>query len=83
LAKGNDLDRIITLNDLVSSDDVFFAASGITNGEFLGGVRYRGGSADTHSIMMRSVSGTLRGISTTHNIALKKNLAAGAAYVPD
>ncbi|MGI8967974.1 MAG: class II fructose-bisphosphatase [Chloroflexota bacterium] len=83
LAKGNDLDRIITLNDLASSDDVFFAASGITNGEFLGGVRYRGGSADTHSIMMRSVSGTLRRISTTHNIALKKNLAAGAAYVPD
>lgn len=82
-AGNKDLDRVMTMDDLVSSDDVFFAASGITNGEFLGGVRYRGDIAETHSIMMRAVSGTIRRIDTTHNIALKANLPTGSAYVPD
>lgn len=83
LAAGADLDKVFTLHDLVASDDVFFAATGITDGEFLGGVRYRSSRADTHSIMMRSVSGTMRRISTNHNIGLKRNLPMGAAYVPD
>lgn len=82
-AAGDDLDRVLTLDDLVKSDDVFFAATGITDGEFLRGVRYRGDTAETHSIMMRSRSGTLRRIDTRHAIGLKRNLPTGAAYVPD
>ncbi len=77
------INQIMRLDDLVKSDDVFFAATGITDGEFLGGVRYRSTRADTHSVMMRSVSGTMRRISTNHNIGLKRNLPTGAAYVPD
>jgi fructose-1,6-bisphosphatase II len=83
IAGNNDLDRLMTMDDLVSSDDVFFAATGITNGEFLGGVRYKSDWAYTHSIMMRSVSGTMRRIDTNHNIGIKRNLPTGAAYVPD
>jgi len=78
-----DLDRVFTMNDLVNSDDVFFAATGITNGEFLKGVRYRGEYAETYSIMMRSRSGTMRRFETRHHMGMKRNLPAGAAYVPD
>jgi len=81
---GNtDLDRVLTMNDLVRSDDVFFAATGITHGEFLRGVRYSGERAQTHSIMMRSRSGTVRRFDTHHHIGMKRNLPMGAAYVPD
>ncbi|GAC1327761.1 MAG: class II fructose-bisphosphatase [Chloroflexota bacterium] len=81
---GNDrLDTVFTMNDLVRSDDVFFAASGITDGEFLRGVRYSGEHAQTHSIMMRSLSGTVRRFDTHHHIGMKRNLPTGAAYVPD
>ncbi|HZU13562.1 MAG TPA: class II fructose-bisphosphatase [Chloroflexota bacterium] len=84
IAAGNtDLDRVLTLDDLVASDDVFFAATGITNGEFLRGVRYSGDFAQTYSIMMRSRSGTMRRFETNHHIGLKRNLPSGAAYVPD
>jgi fructose-1,6-bisphosphatase II len=81
---GNqDLDRVLTLDDLVGSDDVFFAATGITPGEFLRGVRYHGDYAETYSIMMRSRSGTMRRFETHHHIGMKRGLPAGAAYVPD
>ncbi|MEI7778241.1 MAG: class II fructose-bisphosphatase [Actinomycetes bacterium] len=61
LAAGHDLDRILTTGDLVTGDDIFFAATGITNGELLGGVTYeRGHRVKTHSIVMRSRSGTIR-----------------------
>jgi fructose-1,6-bisphosphatase II len=82
-AAGQDLDRVFSMNDLVRSDDVLFAASGITNGEFLKGVRYRGDFAETYSIMMRSRSGTMRRLETHHHIGLKRNLPMGSAYVPD
>jgi fructose-1,6-bisphosphatase II len=82
-AGNKDLDRVLTLDDLVSSDDVFFAATGITSGQFLRGVRYQGERAHTHSIMMRSRSGTVRSIETHHHIGMKRNLPMGAAYVPD
>jgi fructose-1,6-bisphosphatase II len=82
--EGNkNLDRVFTLDDLVASDDVFFAATGITTGEFLRGVRYSGDHAQTYSIMMRSRSGTMRRFETHHHIGLKRNLPMGAAYVPD
>jgi fructose-1,6-bisphosphatase II len=81
---GNrDLDRVLTIDDLVNSEDVFFAATGITSGEFLGGVRYQGDRARTHSIMMRSRSGTVRRFDTHHHIGLKRTLPMGSAYLPD
>jgi fructose-1,6-bisphosphatase II len=80
---GQDLERVYSMHDLVRSDDVLFAASGITNGEFLRGVRYRGDFAETYSIMMRSRSGTMRRLETHHHIGMKRNLPTGSAYVPD
>src|SRR6202142_21864 len=56
LDAGHDLDRVLTTDELVSSDDVFFAATGVTDGELLDGVRYRGSAATTHSLVMRSRS---------------------------
>ena len=73
---GHDLDRVLTTSDLVRSDDVFFAATGITDGELMEGVRYRHGGATTHSLVMRSRSGTIRSIKSEH--ALKKLKAYSA-----
>jgi len=66
LDAGYDLDRVLTIDDLVSSDDVFFAATGITDGELLRGVRYWGDGAGTQSLVMRSKSGTIRMIDAQH-----------------
>ena len=66
LAAGYDLDQVLTADDLVSGDDVFFAATGITDGELMRGVRYTGGSARTQSLVMRSRSGTIRIIDGIH-----------------
>lgn len=63
---GHDLDRVLTTNDLVSGDDVFFAATGITDGELLRGVRYSGRGMTSHSIVMRGRSRTIRLISSEH-----------------
>jgi fructose-1,6-bisphosphatase II len=68
LAAGHDLDRVLTTDDLVASDDAFFAATGITNGELLSGVRYRAGGAATHSLVMRARSGTVRNIYSEHQL---------------
>jgi fructose-1,6-bisphosphatase II len=66
LDAGHDLSRVLTTDDLVSSEDVFFAATGITDGELMAGVRYRPGGATTHSLVMRSRSGTVRSIKSEH-----------------
>jgi fructose-1,6-bisphosphatase II len=63
---GHDLGRVLTTNDLVSGDDVFFAATGITDGELLRGVRYSGKGMTSHSIVMRGRSRTIRLISSEH-----------------
>jgi fructose-1,6-bisphosphatase II len=63
---GYDLDRVLTIDDLVSGEDVFFAATGITDGELLRGVRYFGDGARTQTLVMRSKSGTIRRIDSTH-----------------
>ncbi|HKN89205.1 MAG TPA: class II fructose-bisphosphatase [Acidimicrobiia bacterium] len=63
---GYDLDKVLTLDDLVSGEDVFFAATGITDGELLRGVRFRGDGATTQSLVMRSKSGTIRKMDATH-----------------
>ncbi|MGH9038857.1 MAG: class II fructose-bisphosphatase [Acidimicrobiia bacterium] len=66
IAAGYDLDRVLTTDDLVTGDDIFFAATGITDGDLLRGVRYEGEMALTQSIAMRSRSGTVRMIDAEH-----------------
>lgn len=66
LAASMDLDKVLEIDDLVSSDNVFFAATGITDGELLDGVRFYGGGARTHSLVMRSRSGTVRFVEASH-----------------
>jgi fructose-1,6-bisphosphatase II len=65
---GHDLSRVLRTDDLVASDDAFFAATGITDGELLAGVRYRAGGATTHSLVMRARSGTVRNIYSEHQL---------------
>jgi fructose-1,6-bisphosphatase II len=67
--QGYDLDRVLLTNDLVSGDDVFVAATGVTTGALLRGVRYVRTAVITDSLVMRSRSGTVRRIEARHNIA--------------
>jgi fructose-1,6-bisphosphatase II len=69
LDAGHDLDRVLFTDDLVTGDNVFFVATGITDGEMLEGVRFRGGTATTHSIVMRSKSGTIREVKSEQGLA--------------
>ncbi len=67
---GYDLDRVLNVDDLISGDDVFFAATGVTDGDTLQGVRYvSGGRATTESLVMRSRSGTVREVKARHDRA--------------
>ncbi|MCA1821704.1 MAG: class II fructose-bisphosphatase [Pseudonocardia sp.] len=66
LDAGHDLNRILITEDLVCGDNVFFCATGITDGELLPGVTYHTGGCRTHSIVMRSKSGTVRMIDSVH-----------------
>ncbi|MET7478770.1 class II fructose-bisphosphatase [Streptomyces sp. NPDC005648] len=66
---GHDLDRVLMTDDLVSGENVFFVATGITDGELLRGVRYRSETATTDSIVMRSKSGTVRRIESEHRLS--------------
>ncbi|HEX6762083.1 MAG TPA: class II fructose-bisphosphatase [Gaiellaceae bacterium] len=68
VAAGYDLDRVLTTDDLVAGDDVFIAATGVTTGALLRGVRYVRDGAVTDSIVMRSRSGTVRRIEARHNL---------------
>ncbi|WP_069164597.1 class II fructose-bisphosphatase [Nocardia altamirensis] len=65
---GHDLDRVLTTEDLVAGDNVFFCATGVTDGDLLRGVRYYSGGASTQSIVMRSKSGTVRMIDAYHRL---------------
>ena len=64
---GFDLDRILTTTDLVSGDNTFFAATGVTDGSLLRGVRFEVHRITTHSLSMRSRSGTIRLIEGHHD----------------
>lgn len=64
---GVDLDRVLLETDLVSDDNVFFAATGLSGGSFLRGVQYRGRGAVTHSLVIRGKTGTVRYIESNHN----------------
>ena len=66
---GHDLDAVLSTDDLVTSENCFFVATGITDGELLRGVRYRAGGVITHSLVMRSKSGTIRLIESHHQLA--------------
>jgi fructose-1,6-bisphosphatase II len=68
LDAGHDLERVLTTDDLVAGDDCFFVATGITDGELLRGVRYKARGAETHSLVMRSRSGTIRSITSEHKL---------------
>ena len=73
---GFDFDKILTMEDLVSSEDVFFAATGITDGELLKGVRYFGDGASTDSLVVRGLTGTVRQIEATHRLDKLDKLSA-------
>jgi fructose-1,6-bisphosphatase II len=66
---GLDLSRVLTTNDLVSGEEAFFCATGITDGELLRGVRYDHGSVTTSSVVMRSKSGTVRTVESRHQLS--------------
>ena len=66
---GHDLSRVLTTDDLVTGDNVFFVGTGITDGELLEGVRFHGGTTTTHSIVMRSKSGTIREVKSEHALS--------------
>jgi fructose-1,6-bisphosphatase II len=68
LEMGYDFTKVLTMDDLVSSEDVFFAATGITDGEFLDGVKYFGNGARTDSVVVRGQTGTVRRIIATHRL---------------
>ena len=74
---GYDLDRVLTTDDLVGGDDVFFAATGVTTGALLRGVRYTPAGAITESIIMRSRSGTVRRVEAHHAFEKLEALSGG------
>jgi fructose-1,6-bisphosphatase II len=74
---GYDLDRVLLVDDLVGGDDVFFAATGVTTGALLRGVRYERQGAVTDSIVMRSRSGTVRRVEARHAFEKLEHLSGG------
>lgn len=68
LAAGHDLDAVLTTNELVTSDNCFFAATGVSDGKLLRGVRYGRNTISTQSIVMRAQSGTVRLIEAEHKL---------------
>src|SRR5204862_441580 len=80
LDAGYDLQRVLTMDDLVAGEDVFFSATGVTDGDVLQGVRYpSAGGATTESLVTRSRSGTIRRISAVHDRA-KLRALGGERY---
>ncbi|MFL5821126.1 MAG: class II fructose-bisphosphatase [Solirubrobacteraceae bacterium] len=80
LDAGYDLERVLTVDDLVAGEHCFFSATGVTDGDVLQGVRYRGASATTESLVMRSRSGTVRRIGARHDRA-KLRAITGAGHL--
>ena len=76
IAAGYDIDQVLTTNDLVKGDNCFFAATGVTDGELLKGVRYEPGLVHTQSLVMRSRSGTVRLIDAQHRLDKIKEFSA-------
>jgi fructose-1,6-bisphosphatase II len=75
---GYDLERVLTVNDLIASENCFFSATGVTDGDVLEGVRYQGaGGATTESMVMRSRSGTVRRVQARHDRAKLRAITGG------
>ena len=78
LDAGYDIEKVLTVDDLVGGNDAFFAASGVTDGDLLQGVRYhRAGYATTESLVMRSRSGTTRTVHARHDRAKLREVTGG------
>jgi fructose-1,6-bisphosphatase II len=78
---GYDLDRVLDVDDLVGGSDVFFAATGVTDGDLLAGVRYLGdGHATTESLVMRSRSGTVRKVQARHDRPKLREITGSLVY---
>jgi fructose-1,6-bisphosphatase II len=78
---GYDLDRVLDVDDLVGGGDAFFAATGVTDGDLLDGVRYLGdGHATTESLVMRSRSGTVRKVQARHNRPKLREITGSEIY---
>jgi fructose-1,6-bisphosphatase II len=75
-AAGLDLDRVLTQDDLVEGDNCFFAATGLSDGQLLRGVRFDKRGAHTQSLVMRSRSGTVRLIDATHRVRKLQEFSA-------
>ena len=71
---GLDINKVLLMEDLVKGDDAIFAATGVTDGELLRGVQFKGSYGSTHSIVMRAKSGTVRFIEGRHSLKKKPNL---------
>jgi len=80
-ANGYDLSKVYTTEDLVGKGDVFFAATGVTDGEMLKGVRFFGGGATTNSIVMRSHSGTVRWVTARHDFEQMRKVGEGSGIL--
>ncbi len=76
---GYDLDEVYTNDTLIRTDNCFFAATGITDGELLKGVQYEGPYCKTQSLVMRSLSGTVRFIESLHQLEIERSLSENAA----
>ncbi|GAA4560121.1 class II fructose-bisphosphatase [Pseudonocardia xishanensis] len=76
ISAGHDLDRVLTTNELVTGENVFFCATGVTDGDLLRGVHYRAGGCTTQSIVMRSKSGTVRLIDGYHRLTKLREYAS-------
>ena len=77
---GYDVDEVLDVDRLVGGSDVFFAATGVTDGELLNGVRYTGGHATTESLVMRSRSGTVRTVQARHDRAKLREITGSEIY---
>lgn len=76
LEMGFNFERTLTMDDLVASDDVCFAATGITDGELLRGVKYTGEGATTDSLVVRVLTGTVRQVRATHRLEKLRRLSS-------
>ncbi|MGF1618669.1 MAG: class II fructose-bisphosphatase [Acidimicrobiia bacterium] len=76
LDEGLDLDKVMTNKDLIASDNVFFAATGVTGGEYLPAVEFRGETVVTHSVIMRSKTGSIRYMDAYHHLDRLRHISA-------
>ncbi|MBM7714476.1 class II fructose-bisphosphatase [Siminovitchia sp. FSL H7-0308] len=75
---GIDVNQVLTMEDLVRGDDAIFAATGVTDGELLKGVQFKGAYGSTHSVVMRAKSGTVRFVEGRHSLRKKPNMVMGS-----